>query len=118
MSADREIAVFWHFESVGLPSWADPAAASKAIFNAVSSHGRIVDRRLYYDFSSAEGASLWSTIDSSGFDLVVSSRVSYQAILLFCLLPVLIMATVSSPFRIPLKGVEKKPWTRSLSLTL
>lgn len=66
---DREIAIFWDFENVQLPSWSKPADASKAIVQYVSQYGRIVDRRLYFDMAGAEGG-LWSQLDSSGFDLV------------------------------------------------
>jgi hypothetical protein len=64
---------------VHLPSWANPAEASKAIVSAVSKYGRIVDRRLYFDMAEQTtnrggGGYHWSALDSSGFDLVNTPR--------------------------------------------
>jgi hypothetical protein len=66
-----EVAIFWDYENVPVPSWCKVASeASKAIVNSVSEQGRIVDRRLYFDFSNQEQGNRWSGLDSSGFDLV------------------------------------------------
>ena len=70
------------FPQVHLPSWANPADASKAIVSAVSKYGRIVDRRLYFDMQGTSDSSNgtngggyhWSALDSSGFDLVNTPR--------------------------------------------
>lgn len=50
----REIAIFWDYENVPLPDTCTIGVAAKAIVDAVSSRGRIVDRRLYYDFDSPQ----------------------------------------------------------------
>jgi len=68
-STQREVAIFWDYENVPLPGSVHAATAAKAIVDAVSHHGRIVDRRVYYDFSKPHHANL-SSLDSSGFDLV------------------------------------------------
>ncbi|CAB9506710.1 Pfam:DUF88 [Seminavis robusta] len=71
----RELSVFWDYQNLPLPSWAKPADAAKAIVQAVSKHGRIVDRRLYFDMAAgADGNNMWSALDSSGFDLVNTPR--------------------------------------------
>ena len=71
----REISIFWDFENVHLPSSVSASDASKAIVQAVSHYGRIVDRRLYFDMSStAASHNGWSALDSSGFDLVNTPR--------------------------------------------
>lgn len=73
----RELAIFWDYENVSLPKWCDPAEASSAIVQRLGHLGRIVDRRLYFDFESSEGSSmkrLWSSLDSSGFALVNTPR--------------------------------------------
>jgi NYN domain len=77
-SSRREIAIFWDFENVQLPSWAHPADASKAIVQAVTPHGRIVDRRLYFDMADPAKSHLWSALDSSGFDLVNTPKRNNQ----------------------------------------
>ena len=65
----REIAVYWDYENVQIPSWSSAAEASKALVNVLSRFGKTVDRRVYFDFADA-GKNNWSTLDSSGFDLV------------------------------------------------
>jgi hypothetical protein len=81
--AQREIAIFWDFENIPLPTSTSAAEASRAIVQAVSHYGRIVDRRLYFDMSaptnkpyggSSSSSTCWSTLDSSGFDLVNTPR--------------------------------------------
>jgi hypothetical protein len=70
-SKQREVAIFWDYENVPLPGQFSSAAAAKAIVNAVSPYGRIVDRRLYYNFENfMNGPRDPSSLDSSGFDLV------------------------------------------------
>lgn len=67
----REIAIFWDYENVPLPDWCSATQAAKAIVDAVSPYGRIVDRRLYYDFEKMRYRPRdCSSLDSSGFDLV------------------------------------------------
>lgn len=67
----REIAIFWDYENVPLPTWCSATQAAKAIVDAVSQYGRIVDRRLYYDFEKMRYRPRdCSSLDSSGFDLV------------------------------------------------
>jgi hypothetical protein len=67
-----EIAIYWDYENVPLPDGYNAAVAAKAIVDAVSSYGRIVDRRLYFDFQrfTKFGPQDSSSLDSSGFDLV------------------------------------------------
>lgn len=72
---DREIAIFWDYENVPLPPWCSPAEASKRVHKSVSKYGRIVERRLYFDYSkwsnvTAGGPRDCSSLDLSGFDLV------------------------------------------------
>ena len=72
-STKRELAIFWDYENVVIPSrFTHPVEVSNAIVSAVSHYGRIVDRRMYMDFTRrrAKDARLWSALDSSGFDLV------------------------------------------------
>ena len=47
-SAERELAIFWDYGSVELPHTHNAGATAKALVDAVSRYGRIVDRRLYY----------------------------------------------------------------------
>jgi hypothetical protein len=70
----REISIFWDYENLPLPSWSKPVDACKSIVKLVSKYGRIVDRRLYNDFRNPSGQQLWSSLDSSGFDLVNTPR--------------------------------------------
>jgi NYN domain len=69
-----EISIFWDYENVPLPLWCDATVAAKAIVNAVSPYGRIVDRRLYFDFNRSNNIPHrprdCAGLDSSGFDLV------------------------------------------------
>ena len=46
----KEIAIYWDYENIPLPSLCTPVKAAKCIHNAVSKYGRIVDRRIYFDF--------------------------------------------------------------------
>jgi hypothetical protein len=70
-SVQREISIFWDYENVPLPTWCSATQAAKAIVDAVSQYGRIVDRRLYYDFEKMRYRPRdCSSLDSSGFDLV------------------------------------------------
>lgn len=74
-NATREIAIFWDFENVPLPGWCTAAEAAKFVHTAVSKYGRIVERRLYYDFGGGgSGPRDCSGLDSSGFDLVNTPR--------------------------------------------
>jgi len=71
ITQQREIAIFWDYENVPLPNWCSATQAAKAIVDAVSHYGRIVDRRLYYDFEKMRYRPRdCSSLDSSGFDLV------------------------------------------------
>ena len=94
----HEIAIFWDLLNVPLPVGMSASATAKAIVDAVSSyvyHGRIIDRRLYCDFTTATAAadatsstaaSAASTTtttykqqhsllqDAAGFDLVPTTR--------------------------------------------
>ena len=76
----REISIFWDYENVPLPDGCNAAVAAKAIVDAVSHYGRIVDRRLYFDFQKFGGPQDSSGLDSSGFDLVntVRSKVPFM----------------------------------------
>mmetsp|Transcript_33426 Transcript_33426/g.38051 ORF Transcript_33426/g.38051 Transcript_33426/m.38051 type:complete len:903 (+) Transcript_33426:196-2904(+) len=70
--SDREIAIYWDYENVKLPQWCGPANAAKRIYKAVSNYGRVVDRRVYFDYQKYNGAESLdcSGLDLSGFDLV------------------------------------------------
>mmetsp|Transcript_24673 Transcript_24673/g.46933 ORF Transcript_24673/g.46933 Transcript_24673/m.46933 type:complete len:963 (-) Transcript_24673:59-2947(-) len=72
-STKRELAIFWDYENVVIPPrFTNPVEVSNAIVGAVSHYGRIVDRRMYMDFTRrrTKDVSLWAALDSSGFDLV------------------------------------------------
>eukprot|EP00978_Attheya_sp_CCMP212_P001610 scaffold3281_cov55-Attheya_sp.AAC.7 len=74
MELGREIAVYWDYENVPLPQWCTAAEAAKRIHNAVSKYGRIVERRVYFDYqkynNGGGGPHDCSGLDLSGFDLV------------------------------------------------
>ena len=69
---EREIAIFWDYENVPLPSHTSPAEAAKKIQQAVSEYGRRIEmRRVYFDPNKARRSPRdASGLDSSGFDLV------------------------------------------------
>ncbi len=68
---EREIALFWHYESAPLPVSVSPADAAKALQAAVSRFGqRIEMRRVYVDPYKSGRPADPSGLDSSGFDLV------------------------------------------------
>lgn len=71
---NKEIAIYWDYENVALPKWCGAAEAAKQIYNAVSKYGRIVERRLYFDYqkhsANNNGPHDCSGLDLSGFDLV------------------------------------------------
>jgi len=72
-TVDREVAIYWDYENIPLPPWCNPAEAAKSIHNAVSKYGRVVERRVYFDyqkFSTIGGSHDCSGMDLSGFDLV------------------------------------------------
>lgn len=78
-TSHREVAIFWDYENLSLPGWVHPADASKLIVEAVSARlklhaggdgGRIVDRRLYFDFYRDKSGGMFAALDSTGFDLV------------------------------------------------
>ena len=72
-STKRELAIFWDYENVVIPPrFTNAVEVSNAIVSAVSHYGRIVDRRMYMDFTRrrSKDAALWSDLGSSGFDLV------------------------------------------------
>ena len=65
----KEIAIYWDYENIPLPSLCTPVKAAKCIHNAVSKYGRIVDRRIYFDFGKINPP-VGAELDLSGFDLV------------------------------------------------
>ena len=65
----KEIAIYWDYENLPLPSLCTPVKAAKCIHNAVSKYGRIVDRRIYFDFGKINPP-VGAELDLSGFDLV------------------------------------------------
>ena len=69
----REIAIYWDYENLQVPQWADPSSVSKAIIHSISGLGVIREKRLYHDFSCAPRA-VWSQLDSMGFSLVNTPR--------------------------------------------
>jgi len=73
-SNNKEIAIYWDYENVALPKWCGAAEAAKQIYNAVSKYGRVVERRLYFDYqkhsATLTGPHDCSGLDLSGFDLV------------------------------------------------
>jgi hypothetical protein len=66
-----EIAIFWDYENMQVPGWCSAAKASECIRKNVQSHGRIIERKLYFDSSKTTQQPLErSVLDLSGFSLV------------------------------------------------
>ena len=66
-----EIGIFWDYENIRIPRNIPIAAVSKCIQDKLAKHGRIVEKRLYYNsLASNESPDAESYLASSGFTLV------------------------------------------------
>ena len=66
-----DVAIFWDFENIKIPSGCTVPQASEALRNCLVQYGRIVERRLYYDSGKPTEMSLpRGDLDLSGFTLV------------------------------------------------
>lgn len=66
-----DVGVFWDYENVKVPNHYRTSEAVNAIRNAISSHGRVLEKRCYYDSKKLSEANTdRSTLDLCGFTLV------------------------------------------------
>ena len=70
MGQAGDTCIFWDFENVVVPNWCKASAAANAIREVVLPHGRITERRLYYDSAKATSSTDRIGLDLSGFTLV------------------------------------------------
>jgi uncharacterized LabA/DUF88 family protein len=66
-----DVGVFWDYENVKVPNHYRTSEAVNAIRNAISSYGRVLEKRCYYDSKKLTEANTdRSTLDLCGFTLV------------------------------------------------
>eukprot|EP00934_Nitzschia_sp_Nitz4_P008251 Nitzschia sp. Nitz4//scaffold52_size167869//108702//109256//NITZ4_002287-RA/size167869-processed-gene-0.103-mRNA-1//1//CDS//3329554068//8241//frame0 len=65
-----DVAIFWDFENVHIPRWCSASRATEGIRNSVAKIGKIVEKRLYFDFTRSVSSLHRMELDLAGFTLV------------------------------------------------